>query len=470
MENLKCLFLISLFGLCSFPAVCQQTYEARHYGEPGTLYLYNRLSGMPADSVVEAGADVQWDLTSFTGLNTHPIEIITPSEGINQFTFLAICTLSDISPTTCFNIWANTEQAILLQDSISLLTLNLENLQRYQRITNSQLLETFFGFDINFGGNPMQAVIVYPTPDTVLQFPVTYEDSWTSVVSWSIDLTATGQDLRYKSTQSRTSEVDAWGTILTPYDTFTNVVRVRSEVHHQDTLFQANTPLPIDIIQLEYLWFDTLYKVPVMIASGAKVDSLELINRVEYIYEATCPEPTWTLQIDTTVFFLNDSGEVTIDFVIDQSNANEYSWNFGDFTTGTSEGSISHTYFTPGQYTVDVTGCMTNCLPLNSCTFAIVDFTIELMDATQVIPGEKAGVHVYPNPCNDYLQLEIPDWHGPVQYSISDMTGRVVMSAFLKSDNTRIATGNLANGTYQLLLSRGDKPSELVISRFTVLR
>ncbi len=471
MQRIKLYSFIVISILCCQPLFGQQVYQLRHYGKPGDIYLYNRLTGAQNTEVLQSGTDVTWDLSSNTNLNTHVSEIVTPGEGINQFTFLAICTLGGISPFDCFTIWNNTDQALLIPDTLSLFQFSLTNLQRYQNKTSTRLLENFFGFTVDLGGTVTQAVIVYQSPDTIINFPVLYGNQWTSQITWTLDLSATGQNIAYSSSQDRTTSIDSWGTLITPYDTFENVIGLRSEILRQDTLITDSISIPLSLTQVEYMWFDTNYTLPVMTANGVATDSTDIISAVQYIYEATCATPTWTADSDQDVYYIDTSGTVTVNFVITNSNANEYSWDFGDSTFGTSTGSVSHSYDSAGTYAVAVSGCMTNCLPLNSCSFAIIDFEIrDTTTSVPVIPGDEIGINLYPNPVTESLTLEIPNQLGIQQYRVFDIAGRQVDRGILNTGHSVIPSDDLESGVYTIQLwNKEGNRNQLAIMRFMVM-
>ena len=462
--SLTCLLIYSsVFG--------QQVYRVNHYGKPGDVYLYNRFVGAQHPEILVSGPNVTWNVSADANLNTHPSQIVTPSEGIDQFTFATICTLSGHSFFDCLSIWSNTEQALLIPDTLSLITFTLTNLQRYQNVTTNQLLENFFGFTADLGGSVTQAVIVYQSPDTTINFPVEYGKQWTSRIKWAIDLAAAGQNIAYSSKQSRSTSIDSWGTLITPFDTFQNVVRLRSEIVREDTLYTDSLIVPISLTQVEYMWFDTNYTLPVMTANGLATDSADIINAFQYIYEATCPIPTWVVDTDQDTYYVV-TGATLVNFVITNSNANEYSWDFGDGTFGTSTGNISHLYSTPGIYSVGVSGCMTNCLPLNSCSSDIIDFEIiHTLSALPLISGEDLGIKVYPNPVQASFTVEIPDDLGEQRYQIFDISGREVDHGILKTGKSFINSDKLVNGLYIMNMQRNEGIKDhLAVIRLCVLK
>ena len=86
------LFCISLFLFAGTSNVfSQQVYNANKYGGIGTVYLYNPVFGLNQDSVIlKGGADVTWDLSSHTTLNTHTSSIVSKEDAFDFFTFLLI--------------------------------------------------------------------------------------------------------------------------------------------------------------------------------------------------------------------------------------------------------------------------------------------------------------------------------------------------------------------------------------------
>ena len=472
MQTSNLFTALLIIFLCCQSVIGQQVYQLRHYGKPGDIYLYNRLPGGPDTSILQGGPGVTWDLSANTNLNTHVSQILTPSEGIDQVTFLAVCALGGHSFFDCFDIWNNTDQALQIPDSLSLFQFSLNDLHRFQNKTTNRLLENFFGFTVDLGGTLTSAVIVYNSPDTLINFPVEYGNEWTSHITWALDLSATGQNIAYSSSQSRTTSIDSWGTLITPYDTFENIVRLRSEIQRQDTLITDSISVPISLTQVEYMWFDTNYTLPVMTANGIATDSTDIISSVQYIYEATCQAPTWSADSDLEVYYIDTSGSVTVNFEITNANANEYQWDFGDGTVETTTGNVSHTYFAAGNYAVAVSGCMTNCLPINSCTFDIIDFEIiDTLTSVPVIPGEDLGITFYPNPVKESLSIKIPDELGAQQYHVFDITGRKIEDGILERGIGKINTLTLESGIYSIRMRKVEGRNEpMAVIRFVVVR
>jgi hypothetical protein len=315
----------------------------------------------------------------------------------------------------------------------------------------------------------MNAVVVYSNPDTILQFPVTYGDSFTSNIHWQIDLSPIGQNVQYQSYQTRVTTIDAWGDVITPLQTFENAVRMRSVIHRDDILTSDTTMIPVNVTQVEYMWFDTSYKLPIMIAIGVLTDTSEVLTSIQYLWDKTCEVPTWTASVGSDTYTIDSTGSVTVTFTIENSNADEYAWDWGDGQVDTTSGSTTHTYSQPGVYEVGLTACMTNCLPLNSCSYDILEF--EILTGIETISGEKAGIRIYPNPVGSQINLFVPESVGNSKFSMMDMNGKKIMSGPLSTGNNRIVSTDLPEGIYAVQILPDNPTTQYhYVLRFIVLK
>jgi hypothetical protein len=66
------------------------------------------------------------------------------------------------------------------------------------------------------------------------------------------------------------------------------------------------------------------------------------------------------------------------------------------------------------------------------------------------IIGDKNQLHPYPNPVNDFLQIDVPNYSKST-ITITDITGRV-METFISNDKIKLNTRNYPAGCYIVLL------------------
>jgi PKD repeat protein len=142
---------------------------------------------------------------------------------------------------------------------------------------------------------------------------------------------------------------------------------------------------------------------------------------------------------------------------------NTYSWTFGDNTTGT--GAITtHTYTTPGTYTV----CVTMTTPGN-CTSTFCD-TVNIPSAIGIdeVSG-MSNIKVYPVPAKGELNVQFAyTGNGNVTLMITDVCGRQSDAAVTStvSGNTTNAVIDLTDLSSGIYLLQIQTPTGTSVQRF----
>ncbi|MGR6086788.1 MAG: T9SS type A sorting domain-containing protein [Arcticibacter sp.] len=139
--------------------------------------------------------------------------------------------------------------------------------------------QTGYGATINGIGVP----IGFNTKDVLYRFPMNFGDTDTSPSDFNINIPNLGY---YGHDQVRVSEVDGWGTLITPYGTF-NTLRIKSRITGTDTLFLDtlgfgfNFPSPETI---EYKWLGTTKNIPLLqiTMTGGSFGGAPQISSVTY--------------------------------------------------------------------------------------------------------------------------------------------------------------------------------------------
>ncbi|SKB98537.1 Por secretion system C-terminal sorting domain-containing protein [Soonwooa buanensis] len=96
---------------------------------------------------------------------------------------------------------------------------------------------------------------------------------------------------------------------------------------------------------------------------------------------------------------------------------------------------------------------------LNSSAFAIKYNTLATNEAT------SKNIKLYPNPSQDVINISLKTSSSKVDYTIHDLSGRIVKSGSFSGNESKIKLNNLSNGNYiiQLQLENGEKLSEKLI-------
>ena len=130
--------------------------------------------------------------------------------------------------------------------------------------------------------------------------------------------------------------------------------------------------------------------------------------------------------------------DAIVDFSIVSVGATDFLWNFGDGNTSDLE-NPTHTYTEAGTYSAICYVSNDNC----SDSLSIV---IEVGTTVSVLQQNDL-LQVYPNPAQEFLNVQIPNQINAEQISIVDLSGRIVAQI---NHSNQIQVSHLANGTYFL--------------------
>jgi PKD repeat protein len=130
-----------------------------------------------------------------------------------------------------------------------------------------------------------------------------------------------------------------------------------------------------------------------------------------------------------------------VQFVNNSKLAKTYLWDFGDNTTSTEENPI-HAFANVGVYKVRLTS--TNQCGANSASKDINITVVGIEDF------EQLEVSIYPNPCNDILNLNY-ERNIDLNYVISNVEGKIIQKGNCNS-NCTLDVSKLLPGLYQIEL------------------
>jgi Secretion system C-terminal sorting domain len=217
---MKHLYKFLLLVTFPFSITAQPTITATGInGIPGEVYSY--ASG-PYIFSGNAGANQFWDLSSAT------------STTAGTFTFL----LPANTPFPTFSPSSN---------MCALNTINSNTLYSYftQTPTTNQLNGYAFGNAPALNGT-------YSNPYTGLVFPFTYGNTFSDTYKSDYFLSST---VTAKRTGTITATADAYGTIITPLDTFYNTLRVSSTSTYSDSIFNGTSVSVTNYISYNIAWY-----------------------------------------------------------------------------------------------------------------------------------------------------------------------------------------------------------------------
>lgn len=163
----------------------------------------------------------------------------------------------------------------LVTDSISLGIATIKNI--YDFYQNSSSAFKAVGRGLSYQGIPIPSN--YSDDDEIYQFPLNYTDHDSSTFEVSFDLTTT---LQLFQKGYRISDVDGWGTVITPHGTYT-CIRIVSSIYEHDSLVINGFALPgFDRVSREIKWLSTNEKIPVVEVDGSVVNNTFTPNTLRY--------------------------------------------------------------------------------------------------------------------------------------------------------------------------------------------
>lgn len=145
-------------------------------------------------------------------------------------------------------------------------------------VSNPDKLETI-ALGISVDSFPLP--VSYTDPDVVYFLPLIYGD--TNYAPYELTISIPGS-FTMQEKGSRTTKVDGWGTIVTPYITTpANCLRLRSEKDEVDSLSIDSINIAIPVTTVEYKWMVKGKHAPVLQVTTNVVAGIEVVTGITYL-------------------------------------------------------------------------------------------------------------------------------------------------------------------------------------------
>ncbi|MBE7509118.1 MAG: T9SS type A sorting domain-containing protein [Bacteroidia bacterium] len=135
------------------------------------------------------------------------------------------------------------------------------------------------GLGITISG--LQTPIAYSSKDILYTFPVDYNNADSCNAAWDISIPNLGY---YGFTQKRVNHVDGWGTLITPYGTF-SALRIRTVLAAHDSLYADTLGFGYGMdraVVTEYKWFGQNQLIPLLQITTMDMTGLEVVTDIAY--------------------------------------------------------------------------------------------------------------------------------------------------------------------------------------------
>lgn len=206
-------------------------------------YSNTSPSGINYDTT---GANITWDFSTVTPIN----------QGLYEYKPSLL-----INPVYVF--FGLNSYGLKILDSLNLGLFSISNVYDFYRNTSASFRAV--GRGLEFGGVPIPSN--YSDDDEIYQFPLQYNDFDSSTYAVSFTLSTI---LNMDANGYRINEVEGYGTIITPYGTF-SCLKVKTTLVETDTITINAIPLPpITRTTRQYKWLTISEKIPVFEVAGTE--------------------------------------------------------------------------------------------------------------------------------------------------------------------------------------------------------
>ncbi|HBF88122.1 MAG TPA: hypothetical protein DDX39_05720 [Bacteroidales bacterium] len=309
-------FILSIV-LFSSIVVNAQTYISDNYASIGDTVYLTKCELNSENNYDTSGSNFTWDFSNVVGQSQDRILFKNPTQ--TGFTILQYPYIFNSN---------NVNLASSDGKTIAIGGIQQTNVNNYLKKTTSSVEQRASSFDLSINGTSLSIKNTFTSADVLYKFPINYGNIDSSNAEYSIYIPG---NIYFRQTiLKRKNSVDGTGTLITPYGTFSDVLRMISTVNQSDTIAIAGTGIKYEYNYRELLWFSASKKYPVMIVKQTLIGNSYITDQIQYL--------------DTQQFFqpealfayvpLSPSIGDTVQFQNLSSNAYEFLWDFDDISSG----------------------------------------------------------------------------------------------------------------------------------------
>lgn len=263
-----------LFVLTSFSyGIAQITITHTDLPESGDLLTVSQAVDIQAD-YQSTGPNHQWDFSHLSYLN----QVSREHHSLSGVPFLINFTYGPFASSAYRASYYAPFTDLPLNQLGNFLPIQIGDVYQYTKNNNQRLTLVGYSASISGQGVPIKS----DTIETKYIYPLEYGDDYVSSGYTKLDLTPFSFNAKWVQQRKRTSVVDGWGELITPYGTF-EVLRVQHKIEERDSLEYDGTAFGLDIpVMYEYEWLAKEEKVPVLKITTTEILGNETIISIEY--------------------------------------------------------------------------------------------------------------------------------------------------------------------------------------------
>lgn len=227
---------------------------------------------------LSTGAGYVWDFSALTA-DAQILKDFLPTADAPTFIQYLLGTFAPLNYQSTYYIEST---AIPIAEITSFLPVTIDNIYQFTRLTVDSATSVGFSMSINGNNIPFKSDTIETRYDFPLQFGNTHFSRGYTFIDFNPIV-----DAVWVSHRTRTTVVDGYGMITTPYGTF-NALRIKHDIIEIDSLYMVLPiiggtwiPLPIPPSH-EYEWWTNNEKEPILKFITSDIMGNETITAIEY--------------------------------------------------------------------------------------------------------------------------------------------------------------------------------------------
>lgn len=264
--------------LMSFSGMGQITITSTNLPGAGENFIVSQAADLQVD-YASTGADYQWDFSNLSYLN----QVSREHNSMSGLPLLVNLTYGPFASTNYRATYYAPFTDLPINQFGNILPVQFGDVNQYTRKTTQRLTLVGYSASVSGQGVPIKS----DTVETKYIFPLNYGDNYVSRGYTQLDLSAPplnmlGINARWVQTRKRSTIVDGWGKITTPFGTF-NALRLQHRIEETDSIEYDGLAFGLNIPTMyEYEWLSDEEKIPVMKIVTTEILGNETVISIEY--------------------------------------------------------------------------------------------------------------------------------------------------------------------------------------------
>lgn len=295
------------------------------------------LATDPTIDIVSTGANQNWDYSYLSVTDQNLVEY-TGMSGVPVLVNLSYGPFAPVKYQASYYLPATN---LPINQLSNFLPITIEDPRSYYRLTSDSM--SVVGYTLTIQGN--EAPFKADTIEKYYQFPLNYGDTYTGRGVTNVDFNPIYNGAWIQK-RSRTSEVDGWGSITTPYGTF-NAIRIKHTIEEQDSVlvdFMGTSswfelPVPMNYV---YEWWTNGEKDAILRVNTRDVAGSEVVSGIEFRdnYKSLAAVESLDQNKGIVLYPVPASDQLFVDGIKDFTSYSIFDENGGLIKTGVYQGGI----------------------------------------------------------------------------------------------------------------------------------